>query len=181
MRKLPIYFVLSIAESMKDEPIEAIQNGVQMFVSALRGEPQALEFAYISIITFSDVAVQLVPLTDLISFVEPNLAAVGGRALGAALELLCQRMDEEVTRPSNEFKGDFKPIVFIIIDGQPTDNWQKGADELKKRKATVVACAAGFDADTNVLKQITENVVELKSVFANDIAKYFKYQTVTIT
>mgnify|MGYP007025191231 CR=1 FL=1 len=41
-------------------------------------------------------------------------------------------------------KGDWKPLVFIMTDGEPTDDLNKGLAEFKKRKwGMVVACAAG--------------------------------------
>ncbi|MFX0135584.1 MAG: VWA domain-containing protein [Candidatus Hodarchaeota archaeon] len=180
-RRLPVYLVLDVSGSMTGEPIEAVKNGVQMLVAALRGEPQALETAFLSVITFESVAKQVVPLTDLISFQEPNIDAGGATSLGEALELLSNKLDTEVVKGTLEQKGDWKPLVFIMTDGMPTDNWQKGANELKKRKATVVACAAGLDAETSVLKQITELVVELKSASASDISAFFKWVTQSVT
>jgi len=180
-RRLPVYLVLDVSGSMSGEPIEAVRNGLSMLVNALRGEPQALETAYLSVITFESVAKQIVPLTDLLSFQEPQLTAGGATALGEALKLVSNKIDSEVNKGTTEEKGDWKPLVFIMTDGGPTDNWQKGADELKKRKAMVVACAAGFSADTSVLKQITECVVELKSASKSDIAAFFKWVTASVT
>lgn len=82
---------------------------------------------------------------------------------------------------SETSKGDWKPLVFIIIDGPSTDNWIKGAYELKNRQVNIIACAAGFDADINMLKQITDNVVELKSASASDITSFFKWQSVSVS
>lgn len=181
MRRLPVYLLLDVSGSMTGEPITSVEEGVKKLVNALRSEPQALETAFLSVITFETTAQQVVPLTDLISFQEPHLKAQGTTSLGAALELLAGKLDSEVKKTTLEEKGDWKPLVFIMTDGQPTDNWSKGADEVKKRKATVVACAAGFDADTSVLKQITESVIQLKSSNANDIAAFFKWVTASVT
>ena len=112
------------------------------------------------------------------SFQEPDLKADGATALGAALQLLSNKLDIEVKKCTPKEKGDWRPLVFLMTDGQPTDNWQKGADELKKRKATVIACAAGFEADRNILKQITENVLELKTISTNDIVALFELVTI---
>ncbi|MBU1625904.1 VWA domain-containing protein [bacterium] len=180
MRRLPVYLLLDTSGSMTGEPIESVRNGLQMLVAALRGEPQALETAYLSVITFDTDAKQVVPLTDLVSFQEPTLNAGGVTALGEALELVCSKIDSEVTKTTLEQRGDWKPLVFMLTDGQPTDDWQKGAEQLKKKKLFVVACAAGFDADTKVLKGITENVLELKSTSAADLAAFFKWVTGSI-
>ena len=142
-RRLPVYLLLDVSGSMAGDPIEAVRNGMQMMVSALRGEPQALETAYLSVITFESSAKQVVPLTDLASFQEPALSASGTTALGEALTLLCNKVDTEVNKTTKEAKGDWKPLVFIMTDGAPNDDWQKGAEEIKKRKLAVVACAAG--------------------------------------
>ena len=58
-RRLPVYLLLDVSGSMTGEPITAVQNGVQTMVSALMGDPQALESAYISVITFSNSAIVL--------------------------------------------------------------------------------------------------------------------------
>lgn len=180
MRRLPVYLLLDVSGSMIGEPIEAVRNGVQMLVSALRGDPQALETAYLSVITFESSARQVVPLTDLATFQEPTINASGATALGEALELLSKKIDTEVTKTTAETKGDWKPLVFIMTDGMPNDDWKRGAGEIKKRKATVIACAAGYDADTNILKQVTENVVQLKSTSSADMAAFFKWVSASI-
>ena len=58
MRRLPVYLLLDTSGSMGGEPIEAVKNGVQIMISSLRGNPQAQETAYISVITFDSVANQ---------------------------------------------------------------------------------------------------------------------------
>ena len=156
MRRLPVYLLLDTSGSMYGEPIEAVKNGVQTLVSTLRSDPYALETAYISIITFNSSAQQIAPLTELASFQLPVIDASGCTALGEALNLLAQKVDTEIVKTTAEVKGDWKPIVFIMTDGEPTDDLQKGLNEFKKRKVgMVVACAAGQGSNTNTLKQIT--------------------------
>src|SRR4051812_37211576 len=76
-RRLPVYLVLDCSGSMSGEPIEAVRQGVKALLSDLRGDPQALETAYLSVITFSSGAQQVCPLTELMTFQEPNLDASG--------------------------------------------------------------------------------------------------------
>ncbi len=181
MRRLPVYLLLDVSGHMAGEPIEAVRNGLQTLVSALRGEPQTLETVYLSVITFGSYAEQLVPLTDITSFEMPLLSAGGATALGEALSLVCNKIDIEVNKGSLEKKGDFIPLVLIMIAGNPTDDWQKGANEIKKRKLSIFACAAGLDVNTNILKQITENVVQLHSLSPGDLAAFFKWVTASMT
>lgn len=181
MRRLPVYLLLDTSGSMNGEPIEAVKNGVQVMISSLRQDPQAIETAFISIITFDSTARQIVPLTDLASFQMPDIKASGTTALGEALSLLSNCIDNEVAKTTMEQKGDWKPMVFIMTDGIPTDNWQNGLQEFLKRKTAVtVACAAGTKADTNSLKQITNNVVSLDTADTQTIAKFFAWVSASI-
>ena len=152
MRRLPVYLLLDTSGSMYGEPIEAVKNGVQVLVSTLRSDPYALETAYLSIITFNSTAQQVTPLTELSSFQQPNIDAGGCTALGEALALLANKVDTEVVKTTAEVKGDWKPLVFIMTDGEPTDDLNKGLVVFKKRKfGMVVACAAGQGANTDTL------------------------------
>ena len=182
MRRLPVYLLLDCSGSMYGEPIEAVKNGVQVLVSTLRQDPYALETAYLSIITFDSSAKQVTPLTELAAFQQPNIEANGCTALGEALALLATKVDQEVTKTSPEQKGDWKPLVFIMTDGVPTDDINKGITEFKKRKfGMVVACAAGQGADTNVLKQITECVVQLDTADSSTIKSFFKWVSASVS
>ena len=182
MRRLPVYLLLDTSGSMSGEPIEAVKNGVQVLVSTLRQDPYALETAFLSIITFDSAARQIVPLTELASFQIPAIAASGGTGLGAALALLADKIEAEVGKTTAQVKGDWKPIVFIMTDGAPTDDWKKGLERLKKaRTGLVIACAAGQGADTSVLKQITEVVVQLDTADASTIKAFFKWVSASVS
>ena len=58
-RRLPVYLVLDTSGSMTGEPIEAVRQGVKALLADLRGDPQALETAYLSVITFNNTAQQI--------------------------------------------------------------------------------------------------------------------------
>ena len=181
-RRLPVYLLLDVSGSMTGEPITAVQNGVQTMVSALMGDPQALESAYISVITFSNSAEQLVPLTELSQFTPPQLTAGGMTSLGEALKFVAQCADREVVKNTPEAKGDWKPLVFIMTDGGATDNVEKGLVEFRKKKwGIVVACGAGSGADTDELSKITEAVVSLDTTDSASIGAFFKWVSASVS
>jgi uncharacterized protein YegL len=181
MRKLPVYLLLDCSGSMMGEPIEAVKNGVQVMVSTLRNNPQAIETAFISVITYDSSARQIIPLTELSNFQMLDIQASGTTSLGEALKVLGNCIDSEVAKTTPETKGDWKPLVFIMTDGMPTDDWKSGLAEFQKRKSgMVVACAAGNGADSSVLKNITDNVVSLETADTQSISKFFQWVTASI-
>lgn len=182
MRRLPVYLLLDCSGSMYGEPIEAVKNGVQVLVSTLRQDPYALETAYLSIITFNSTAQQVTPLTELSAFQQPDIQAGGCTALGEALTLVTQKADQEVTKTTMEKKGDWKPLVFIMTDGEPTDNLNEGIQNFCKGKwGMVVACAAGAGANTSTLQKITENVVALDTANSDTIRAFFKWVSASVS
>jgi len=182
MRRLPVYLVLDCSGSMSGEPIQQVKNGVQMLVSALRQDPQALETAFLSVITFDSSAHEAVPLTDLPSFQAPNIAATGTTALGEALSLLADCASRDVKKATPTQKADWRPMVFLMTDGSPTDDFQKGLTRFKKEKwGAVVACAVD-SADVGILQQIAgEAVVKLDTSDSAALSAFFKWVTASIS
>jgi uncharacterized protein YegL len=168
---------------MYGEPIEAVRNGLQTMASALRKDPHALEQAFISLITFETAAKQVVPLTEVYKFQFPELSTGGGTSLGAALKLLAEKADQEVVKSTAEQKGDWKPLVFVLTDGEPTDNLDEGLAEFRKKSwGVVVGCAAGSHANIGVLQKIAgENVVKLDTADSNSITAFFKFVSSSIS
>ncbi|MDZ8078279.1 MAG: vWA domain-containing protein [Nostoc sp. SerVER01] len=180
-RRLPVYLVLDCSGSMNGDPIQAVNQGVKALIAELNNDPFAIETAYLSVITFESDAKQLSPLTELTAFQPPNLFAGGATSLGAALKVLGKCFDTEVQKANETQKGDWKPLVFLMTDGEPTDTWQQAASELKQKKpANIIACAAGSNANENTLKQITEIVVKLNDLQPDTLKAFFKWVSQSI-
>ena len=169
MRRLPVYILIDTSGSMYGEPIEAVKNGLSIMLSTLTSDPYALETAYLSIISFNETAQQI-------------LEASGCTALGEALSLVSDCIEKEVEKGSNSAKGDWKPLIFIMTDGEPTDDINIGLPKFKSLKTgVVVACAAGNGANTGILKQITENVVSLSAADSESIKSFFKWVSASVS
>lgn len=176
MRRLPIYLVFDTSGSMNGEAIAAVNTGMQTLVSALRQDPYALETAYLCVIGFDTDARVISPLTEVAMFQPPALKASGLTSLGAALALLAERIAADVVKNTPSQKGDRKPLVFLMTDGEPTDDWRPGLARLKEvPTGVIVACAAGPHASTEVLQQITEAVVRLDTADSSTFNAFFKW------
>jgi uncharacterized protein YegL len=184
MRRLPVYLVLDCSESMAGPAIEAVERGVQTLVSELRSNPLALETAYLSVITFAREARQVVPLTELIQFQPPHLAVRTGTSLGAALKLLLECLRRDVVRTTPTTKGDYKPLVFLLTDGQPTDNYEPAVAAIRAANnpkiANIYAIGCGPDVDTDVLREVTDIVLQMPDMNPEAFKKFFVWLSASV-
>lgn len=179
-RRLPVYLLIDTSGSMKGEPIESVNIGLQSMLTHLRQDPFALESVYLSIITFDREVTQILPLTELDAVQLPKITTPdsGPTHLGAALELLCQTVDREVIRTTAEQKGDWMPLLFIMTDGNPSDlqKFTQQLAEVKRRNfGNIVACAAGPKAKESYLQQLTPTVVHLDTTDSTTFQQFFKW------
>ncbi len=54
-------------------------------------------------------------------FSDIEVPSAGGTFTGAALECLIQCVDRDIRRSDGEQKGDWRPLVFLMTDGTPSD------------------------------------------------------------
>ena len=186
MRRLPVYLLIDTSGSMKGEPIEAVNAGLQTLVASLRRDPQALETACLSIITFDREARLILPLTPIEDLQLPNIDTPGSgpTMTGAALKLVCQRVDLEVRVLSTDVKRDWKPLLFIMTDGAPSDiqEYKRLVPECKKRQfAAITACAAGVDAKIDMLRELANNIVSLDTCDSATFSQFFAWVSDSIS
>ena len=150
---------------MIGEGIDGVNAGVRQLLLDLHSDPHALETVWISIITFAGTAQQIVPLTEMIGTKAPRLKVQPGTGLGAALRLLRESIDREVRTHSATHKGDYKPLVFLLTDGDPTDDWRAEAKIIKApsktggKKMNIIGIGCGQDANPLVLNEIADSVL----------------------
>ncbi len=183
MRRLPIYFLIDVSESMIGEPIEQVQEGIGNIIKELRTDPYALETVYISIIVFAGKAQKVTPLIELYNFYPPKLPIGGGTSLGNALNYLMNDFDSSLQKTTPEIKGDWKPIVFLFTDGNPTDKYESAFDKWNqkyKSKSNLVVISLGDNTDTNIFGKITDQMLLLKNTDSESFKKFFKWVTASI-
>lgn len=192
-RRLPIYFLIDVSRSMGGDKMAAVNEGLQGIINKLRKDPVALETGYVSIITFSTEARQVVPLTSVIDIQLPVIKALGWTNLEVGLSQLLDCMDKEIV-PNNielEQKGDYKPIVVIFSDGgQSRGEWHNIIDRVHTRFArcqnvtAFVATGGQYRSYFDELKEIvgpTGNAVALNDFDATSFARVIDIVTQSVS
>ena len=125
--RCPCLLLLDTSASMKGAPIDELNRGLLTFRQELNADALAMKRVELGVLTFGPV--QLVAdFQTADQFAPPLLAGAGDTPLGAAittgLEMIRQRKD---AYRSNGILY-YRPWVFLITDGAPTDSWHGAAD-----------------------------------------------------
>ncbi|SOB76242.1 Uncharacterized conserved protein YegL, contains vWA domain of TerY type [Marinobacter sp. LV10R510-11A] len=183
MRRLPIFFVLDVSESMAGEPHAQLQRAMESIVEQLRQDPNALESVHISVIAFAGKAGTVVPMVDLMSFYPPRLPLGGGTALGEALDELMTRIEVDVKKTTPNQRGDWEPVIYLLTDGRPTDRTEAAIKRWRQHyasRAHLIAVTLGGAADTQVLKQLTDDVVSLDNGTGEDLSRFARWVSASV-
>lgn len=185
MRRLPVYLLLDTSGSMRGEPIEAVNTGIRVMISALRQDPHALETVHVSIITFDIDAKVVVPLTALDELQVPEITTPqsGPTHLGQALETLEKRIRDEVRTSTPEQKGDWAPFLFVMTDGKPSDLmvYEQQCPRIRTLGfASIIGCVAGPKARREDLAPLCDHVAALDTMDSAGFTSLFKWVTSAI-
>lgn len=182
-RILDFFWIADCSGSMDGEKIQTLNYAIRQTIPDMRKEADDNPNASIMVraIKFSDGAAWHIPTaTPIDSFNWTDLTAGGVTAMGMALELVAGEL--------NQFPTDTKrlpPVLVLLTDGQPTDDFKKGLDALLAtpwgKKAVRIAIAIGKDVDLNVLEQFAGNkelVLEAKN--PQLLVKFIKWASTVV-
>lgn len=184
-RRLLTYICIDTSGSMRGEPIEAVNTGLQALLSSLRQNPYALESVHLSITTFDNQVQKILPLTPLEQVQLPTVTTPesGATFMGAALEQIAQDVKRDRIENSATQKGDWRPILILLTDGKPSDMmaFNNAIPQIQSLNfGRIVACAAGPKADPSYLKKLTNDVVSLDTMDASSFSQFFQWVTQTL-
>ncbi|MCU4183981.1 VWA domain-containing protein [Acidiferrimicrobium sp. IK] len=159
----PFYLCLDVSASMAGDPIDSVNRQMPLLRASVGEDPAVAEVIRFAVVTFSDVARTVLPLSDL-SLVEaiPEVRPEGRTSYGAAFEHLRHTIESDYQ--AGRAAGDrwYRPAVVFISDGRPTDDearWHAAhaalVDPGWKRRPNILAFGFG-QADPAVLSAVVE-------------------------
>lgn len=180
-RRLPVYVVVEVSDEMRGDSLAAATQAVRTLISELYNDPQALETAYLSVITFADEARQLCALSELSEFRLPAFVANGRSNLTAGLRHLADCIEREVTKPTSTVKGDWRPLAFLIGTGLPSPGWFEAAARITlDLRCSVVALQSRLHGGQSVFAEITQTLFPVHDLRPDLIRKFFKWTSASI-
>jgi uncharacterized protein YegL len=111
-----------------------------------------------------------------------DLSANGITDLGMAFEELTSMLSRKKFLKSPSLS--YAPVIFLMTDGYPTDNYKKGLEKLKNNNwykyGMKIALGIGDYFDESVLEEFTENKeLVVKAANSSQLAKLIKTIAVT--
>jgi uncharacterized protein YegL len=154
--RCPCLLLLDTSHSMQGQPISELNNGLVAFKDELAADALAMKRVEVGIITFGPVAT-LADFHTADAFQPPRLSTSGDTPMGAAImqgiDMVRQRKGSYKTNGVSYYR----PWIFLITDGAPTDQWSAAADAVRQGEANNAFSffAVGVQgADMNTLNQI---------------------------
>jgi uncharacterized protein YegL len=160
---------------MRGKPIDELNAGIRQLRDELFADDMAQKRVEVAIIGFGPVQT----LTDFQTpdvFQPPTLAASGDTPIGAAIEAGLNLLDQRKQTYRNNGVTYYRPWVFLITDGGPTDYWQAAAERVKQGEAAnhFSFFAVGVEgARMDILAQITSREpLKLQELRFRDLFKW---------
>ncbi|MDN5351793.1 MAG: hypothetical protein PWQ12_712 [Clostridiales bacterium] len=177
-RDLHLFFLIDASDSMSyGGKAETLNNAIRESIPHIREVARESEGGIkVHALSFSTGARWLVNHVDIRDFTWENIKTKGVTDMGRGFELLSEKL-------STHFQGErgYQPVMILLSDGMPTDDYQKGLEKLLATrwgsKAIRIAIAIGSEADMDVLQEFIGDSFrgELKPLLAKNAAELKNY------
>jgi uncharacterized protein YegL len=171
-RQMVLFFLIDTSGSMEGTKIGSVNTAIREVSQDLRNIGGADVDLKIAVMEFSSGCQwqNLSGPKSVDEFSWTNLSADGVTDMGAAFLELNSKLSRSsfLSAPS----ASVAPVIILLSDGMPTDDWESGLAVLKNnnwfKSAVKAALAIGGDAEMNVLNAFTSDPNTVISVYNPD-------------
>lgn len=173
--RCPVVLLLDKSGSMSGAPIEHLNEGLRVFQRDVSQDPLASRRVEVAIVSFGPVTSD----TDFVtanSFIPPTLRPEGDTPMGRAIIVALDMLTDRKRAYRENGIAYYRPWIFLITDGAPTDQWAEAARRIREEEAAkrIAFFAIGVEgADFNKLAQIAvREPIRLKGLRFTDLFRW---------
>lgn len=174
MRRLPVYILINTAidnlhiQEQEIKCLEVLIRTIQKF-SNFQGDP-----LIISIIGYNESVETLTPLTNIHEFNLPQIGFKSGySSLTKAVASLCEIIERNKIKTTAEYKGDYRPLVYIITGSDLECDQVKISNLLKREYCQTSICSS--QEALELYQDITTRVVSFENFNESFIDESFMW------
>jgi len=138
--------------------IDKVNEGLKAYQADLLTDSLAMQRVEVSVITFGGSVETVVPFVSASQFIAPTLTTNGETKMGAAILQAIDAIEERKTLYKQNGLHYYRPWIFFITDGEPTDAWKVAAEKVREGETNkkFAFFAVGVEgANFDILKQIS--------------------------
>lgn len=173
--RCPCVLLLDTSSSMGGEPIRQLNEGIRAFRDELMQDELASRRVEVAVVTFGPVHTE-VPFATPDMFYPPSLHANGDTPMGAAILHAMALIEDRKAQFRANGVAYFRPWIFLITDGAPTDSYSMAAAAVRESEASkkVNFFAVGVrGADMQKLREIaSRDPVSLEGLKFREMFKW---------
>ena len=160
-KSMTIFFLIDVSGSMKGTKIGSLNGTMEELLPSLIGVGEASTDVKIAIMKFSTDVEWVTPEPVRIEEYQywNRLEAEGLTFMGDAFMELSRKLSRSTFLNSPSLS--FAPVIFLLSDGSPNDDWKKGLETLKQNKwfqhGLKIALGIGSKVNMEVLRAFTGN------------------------
>ncbi|NCS06581.1 MAG: VWA domain-containing protein [Microcystis aeruginosa G13-07] len=176
--RCPVILLLDTSSSMYGDPITELNQGVKILKASIMEDELAALRVEVAVITFDSEVKVVQNFITIDQFIPQKLIASGGTRMGQAIEKALNLLEErKATYRKNDIQY-YRPWIFLITDGSPTDTWQDAAKRLREAEAKgkLLFFAVGVqEADMETLSEIAPLESPPKQLKGLEFQSLFKW------